>query len=183
MFELPSPWAPLSVFEIKNSSDDYLFESRKLPNFDYIFLTSDNQTELENARMETNAYLKFEKSTGMLIESDIGMAILFDNGEWVEVYMLLSPLEMSLDGFQILDNYHYNEVYIRVASFSFKESAQDIVDTINSKHHSKIIEHFNNDGVKKYMVVIGPFKNIDNLLRILNDDTIDKYEDLSIFLI
>tara|TARA_Y100001936_G_C16003389_1_gene629207 strand:- start:54 stop:872 length:819 start_codon:yes stop_codon:yes gene_type:complete len=98
MFELPSPWAPLSVFEIKNSSDDYLFESRKLPNFDYIFLTSDNQTELENARMETNAYLKFEKSTGMLIESDIGMAILFDNGEWVEVYMLLSPLEMSLDG-------------------------------------------------------------------------------------
>ena len=91
--------------------------------------------------------------------------------------------DISLDGFQILENYHYNEVYIKVASFSFKESAQDIVDTINKKHYSKIIEYFNNDGVKKYMVVIGPFKNIDNLLRILNDDTINKYEDLSIFLI
>ena len=91
--------------------------------------------------------------------------------------------EISLDGFQILENYHYNEVYIKVASFSFKESAQEIINTINEKHYSKIIEHFNNDGVKKYMVVIGPFKNIDNLLRILNDDTINKYEDLSIFLI
>ena len=33
------------------------------------------------------------------------------------------------------------------------------------------------------MVVIGPFKDIDKLIRILNDDTFDKYEDLSIFLI
>ena len=91
--------------------------------------------------------------------------------------------EISLDGFQILENYHYNEVYIKVASFNFKESAQDIVNEIRDKHYSKIIDHLNNDGVKKYIVVIGPFKNIDNLLRILNDDTINKYEDLSIFLI
>lgn len=92
-------------------------------------------------------------------------------------------LEISLDGFQIVDNYQYNEAYIRVASFSFKDTAQNIIDTINIKHDLKIIEHFNNNGVKKYMVVIGPFKNIDNLLRILNDKTINKYEDLSIFLI
>ena len=70
-----------------------------------------------------------------------------------------------------------------LASFSFKKNAQDIVNTLSSKHDSKIIEHLNNDGKKKYMVVIGPFKNIDNLLRILNDDTFNKYEDLSIFLL
>ena len=45
------------------------------------------------------------------------------------------------------------------------------------------MERFNSEGVKKYIVVIGPFKNIENLLRILNDDTFNKYEDLSIFLI
>jgi len=94
-----------------------------------------------------------------------------------------NDVDIYLDGFQLLDNYQYNDVYISVALFSFKENAQKIVDTINIKHHAKIIEQYVNDGVKKYMVVIGPFKNIDNLLRILNDDTIDKYEDLSIFLI
>ena len=91
--------------------------------------------------------------------------------------------EISLDGFQVLDDYQHKDSYIKVASFNFRENAQSIVDTISNKHSAKIIEHINNEGVKKYMVVIGPFKNIDNLLRILNDDTIDKYEDLSIFLI
>ena len=91
--------------------------------------------------------------------------------------------EISLDGFQVLENYQYKDTYIKVASFNFRENAQSIVDNISNKHSAKIIEHINNEGVKKYMVVIGPFKNIDNLLRILNDDTIDKYEDLSIFLI
>ena len=92
-------------------------------------------------------------------------------------------VEISLDGFEILDNYQYSDIYIRVASFSFKENAQKIVDTISVKHQAKVIERINNDGAKRYMVVIGPFKNIDNMLRILNDDTIDKYEDLSIFII
>jgi len=92
-------------------------------------------------------------------------------------------VNISLDGFKILDDYKYNEIYIRIASFSFQENAQKIVDSINNNHDAKIIEHFNNDGVKAYMVVIGPFKNIDNLIRILKDDTFDKYEDLSIFLI
>ncbi len=94
-----------------------------------------------------------------------------------------NEVKVSLDGFQILNDYHYSDVYIHVATFSFKENAQKIIDTINVKHHAKIVEHFGIDGVKKYMVVIGPFKNIDNLMRILNDDIIDKYEDLSIFII
>ncbi len=95
----------------------------------------------------------------------------------------IDELKIDLDGFEILDDYHYKDVYIKVAIFSFKENAQDIVDTMSIKHQAKIIDHIDNDGTKKYMVVIGPFKNIDNLLRILNDDTIDKYEDLSIFII
>tara|TARA_B100000686_G_C16750660_1_gene952257 strand:+ start:992 stop:1897 length:906 start_codon:yes stop_codon:yes gene_type:complete len=95
----------------------------------------------------------------------------------------IEEAEITLDGFQILNDYQYNEVYIKVATFSFRESAKGIVDTITNKYHSKIMERFNSEGVKKYIVVIGPFKNIENLLRILNDDTFDKYEDLSIFLI
>ena len=92
-------------------------------------------------------------------------------------------LEVSLDGFKILDGYNYSEIYIKVASFSFRKNAEDIVNSIINNHNAKIIEHFNDAGVKKYMVVIGPFIKIDNLLRILDDDIIDKYEDLSIFLI
>ena len=96
-------WAPLSVSEIKNSSEDYLFEYRKLPNFDYIFLTSDKYVsyDLDGNYVDTNAYLKFEKSTGMLIESDIGWVMEFNDGEWATVYFLLSPIEMSLDGTSI----------------------------------------------------------------------------------
>ena len=55
-------------------------------------------------------------------------------------------------------------------------------DLLNIKHDNKVIEVVDNGGIVKYKVVIGPFKDIDNLLRILNDDTFDKYEDLSIFL-
>ena len=92
-------------------------------------------------------------------------------------------VDISLDGFQVLDNYKYEQIFIKLASFSFLKNAQDIVKKINDNHPTGIIEHLGSSGEKRYMVVIGPFKNIDNLLRILNDDTFDKYEDLSIFII
>ena len=91
--------------------------------------------------------------------------------------------DIVLDGFEIASNYHYDEIYVNIATFNFEENALQLVDILSEKHNAKIVKHKNSDGVNKYKVVIGPFKNIDNLLRILNDDTIDKYEDLSIFLI
>ena len=38
------------------------------------------------------------------------------------------------------------------------------------------------NGKNSYKVVIGPFKNLSELTKVLNNDTIQKYEDLSIYL-
>ena len=145
----------------------------------HITLIQQNETFLIN---EAYTYDEEKKVVEAPISS-VTIGTIDESSEESDIDEKNEEVEISLDGFEIIDNYQYNDVYISVALFSFRENAQKIVDTISVKHQAKIIERINNNGTKKYMVVIGPFKNIDNMLRILNDDTIDKYEDLSIFII
>ncbi len=114
--------------------------------------------------------------------SSVSIVTIEETPEYENNDLYSEVSSISLDGFEIVDDFHYSYIYIKVASFTFRENALSIVNSLNAKHATKIIEHLNDDSDKKYMVVIGPFKNIDNLLRILNDDTFNKYEDLSIFL-
>ena len=164
-----------NIIELSNGVFEKL-KLNKLGDLVKISLIQQNETFLVN-----EAYTHDEEKK--VVEAPISSVIVGTVYESNDESETDERNEISLDGFQVLENYQYKDTYIKVASFNFRENAQSIVDTISNKHSAKIIEHINNEGVKKYMVVIGPFKNIDNLLRILNDDTIDKYEDLSIFLI
>ncbi len=90
--------------------------------------------------------------------------------------------ELSVNNTDINDINLYNKIFINIASFAFKESAQKIkTDLLN--YDVRIFESQNLSGNTEYKVLIGPYSDVESLLIDLNDDTFKKYEDLSIYLI
>ena len=90
--------------------------------------------------------------------------------------------ESSANDRNIKDKSLYNKIFINIASFAFKESAQKIKRDLSS-HDVRIFESQNLSGNMEYRVLIGPYSDVESLLIDLNDDTFKKYEDLSIYLI
>ncbi len=90
--------------------------------------------------------------------------------------------ESSAYDTNIKDKSLYNKIFINIASFAFKESAQKIKRDLSS-YDVGIFESQNLSGNTEYRVLIGPYSDVESLLIDLNDDTFKKYEDLSIYLI
>ena len=90
--------------------------------------------------------------------------------------------ELSVNDTNIKDKSLYNKIFINIASFAFKESAQKIKRDLSS-YDVRIFESQNLSGSTEYRVLIGPYSDVESLLIDLNDDTFKKYEDLSIYLI
>ena len=90
--------------------------------------------------------------------------------------------ESSANDTIIKDKSLYNKIFINIASFAFKESAQKIKRDLSS-YDVRIFESQNLSGNTEYRVLIGPYSDVESLLIDLNDDTFKKYEDLSIYLI
>jgi len=90
--------------------------------------------------------------------------------------------ESSANDTNIKDKILYNKIFINIASFAFKESAQKIKRDLSS-YDVRIFESQNLSGNTEYKVLIGPYSDVESLLIDLNDDTFKKYEDLSIYLI
>ena len=90
--------------------------------------------------------------------------------------------ESSANYTNIKDKNLYNKIFINIASFAFKESAQKIKRDLSS-YDVRIFESQNLSGNTEYKVLIGPYSDVESLLIDLNDDTFKKYEDLSIYLI
>ena len=88
----------------------------------------------------------------------------------------------SANDTNIKDKSLYNKIFINIASFAFKESAQKIKRDLSS-YDVRIFESQNLSGNTEYKVLIGPYSDVESLLIDLNDDTFKKYEDLSIYLI
>ena len=88
----------------------------------------------------------------------------------------------SANDTNIKDKSLYNKIFINIASFAFKESAQKIKRDLSS-YDVRIFESQNLSGTTEYRVLIGPYSDVESLLIDLNDDTFKKYEDLSIYLI
>ena len=90
--------------------------------------------------------------------------------------------ELSTNNKNINNKNLYNKIFINIASFAFKESAQKIKRDL-SNYDVRIFESQNLSGNTEYKVLIGPYSDVESLLIDLNDDTFKKYEDLSIYLI
>ena len=87
---------------------------------------------------------------------------------------------INLDNFRI-ETISNKEIYIHVATLLFKHSAEELQKTLKSLKKVDIVNSMNN-GKNTYKVIIGPFENLVQLNEILKIDTIQQYEDLSIFL-
>jgi hypothetical protein len=68
-----------------------------------------------------------------------------------------------------------------VATLLFKQSAEELKNKLKSIKKVDIVNSMIN-GKNTYKVVIGPFENMVKLNETLKIDTIQQYEDLSIFL-
>ncbi len=90
--------------------------------------------------------------------------------------------ELSVNNTNINDINLYNKIFINIASFAFKESAQKIKRDLPN-YEVRIFESQNLSGKTEYKVLIGPYSDVETLLIDLNDDALKKYEDLSIYLI
>ena len=93
---------------------------------------------------------------------------------------LLSEDNINLDNFRI-ETITNKEIYIHVATLLFKHSAEDLQKRLKSVQKVDIVNSMIN-GRNTYKVIIGPFENLVQLNEILKIDTIQQYEDLSIFL-
>ena len=81
------PETELYVKSISSSSEDLLFQTRDFPNFEFYSLEAENVKDIDGARVEKYIYQKYEKSTGILLETEVGMSVMLDNGEWADVYL------------------------------------------------------------------------------------------------
>ena len=93
---------------------------------------------------------------------------------------LLFEDNIDLDNFRI-ETISNKEIYIHVATLLFKHTAEELQKTLKSVKKVNIVNSMNN-GKNTYKVIIGPFENLVQLNEILKIDTIQQYEDLSIFL-
>ena len=93
---------------------------------------------------------------------------------------LFSEDNINLDNFRI-ETTSNKEIYIHVATLLFKHSAEELQKMLKSVKKVDIVNSMNN-GKNTYKVIIGPFENLVQLNEILKIDTIQQYEDLSIFL-
>ena len=73
------------------------------------------------------------------------------------------------------------KIYINIAKFTFLDSAKALKDSLDKELNILILETYINKK-KYYNVAIGPFTNLSKMLKVINEDILTNYEDLSIII-
>jgi rare lipoprotein A len=145
-----------------------------------IELISDNESFILNEAKTYNAEKKILSSAPI---DDVSVSSIKETytPEDLSEYNDGENSTIDFDGFMIEEANKEIEIYLHIATLSFKENAVAIKNNLNGLKNIKIIKtRFNEKSM--YKVVVGPFKNMINLNRTLNNDTIQSYEDISIFI-
>ena len=88
---------------------------------------------------------------------------------------------VDLNSFSIDNATNNKNIYINVATLINKNNALELIKKLNVIEKIEIFETII-DGKAVYKVAIGPFDDLFKLNQVLMNDTIQEYEDLSIFL-
>ena len=160
-----------NVINLSESAYDFL-ELNQNGDLVYIELIKENETfVLSKAHTfkEEKKVLEAPVSDVQIIDNNVSLKKL-DNQSFV-------------DQTNYSENFkQYKKIFIKVANFSQRESAKYILEDLKP-FNPQIIEQNDNSNKKNYTIVIGPFIDVKELMKVLKKDTFDKYEDLSIFLI
>ena len=89
--------------------------------------------------------------------------------------------DVNLDGFRLETDIINKNIYIHVATLLFRKNADVLLSNLSSINKVGIVRSMVN-GKNRFKVIIGPFDDLTQLNRVLKIDTIQQYEDLSIFL-
>ena len=145
-----------------------------------MFVISDNESFILNEAKTYNAEKKILSSAPI---DDVSVSSIKETytPEDLSEYNDGENSTIDFDGFMIEEANKEIEIYLHIATLSFKENAVAIKNNLNGLKNIKIIKtRFNEKSM--YKVVIGPFDDLFKLNQVLMNDTIQEYEDLSIFL-
>ena len=138
----------------------------------YIELIKENETFILS---KAHTYEEEKK----VLEAPVSDVQIIDNNESLKKIDNQSLVDQT----NYLVNFKpYERIFIKVAKISQRESAKYVLEDLKS-FNPQIIEQTDNLNKKNYMIVIGPFIDVKELMKVLKKDTFDKYEDLSIFLL
>ncbi len=162
---------------------EYVFNKLQInesENLVKIELLNDNETFILNKAKTYNE----EKKVDNYVPVDDVSILSIDNNSNIDVEnndLSYSNNEINLDDFKITDGYKKKNVYIHIATLSFLNSAESLRSKLKSIENINIIYSMINSK-NIYKVVIGPFNNLSELSKVLKNDTIQEYEDLSLYL-
>ena len=143
-------------------------------------LISDNETFILNEAKTYNAEKKI--LTNAPINGVSIISIDSDNlAESLEINDKPINDDIDLNGFRVETNLIKKDTYIHVATLLFRNNAVKLKNNLSSIKKVDIVNVMVN-GKNIFKVIIGPFDDLTQLNQVLKIDTIQQYEDLSIFL-
>ena len=143
-------------------------------------LISDNETFILN---EAKTYKAEKKILSNAPINDVSVVSIesSNNYEIKDIVTSTNDNIVDLNGFKIDNAINNENIYINVATLIYKENALELIKKLNVIEKVDIFQTII-DGKTVYKVVIGPFDDLFKLNQVLMNDTIQEYEDLSIFL-
>ena len=129
---------------------------------------------------EAKTYNEEKKISSMAPIDNVSVVSIGSGSQESTTKKLLTKDEVNLDNFRI-EKIQNKAIYIHVATLLFKQSAEELKNKLKSIKKVDIVNSMNN-GKNTYKVIIGPFDNLVQLNETLKVNTIQQYEDLSIFL-
>ena len=129
---------------------------------------------------EAKTYNEEKKISSMAPIDNVSVVSIGSGSQESTTKKLLTKDEVNLDNFRI-EKIQNKAIYIHVATLLFKQSAEELKNKLKSIKKVDIVNSMNN-GKNTYKVIIDPFDNLVQLNETLKVNTIQQYEDLSIFL-
>ena len=159
---------------------DRVFDKLKLnenENLVKLELINANETFILGEAKTYNAEKKISSTAPI---NNVSVISLGSENQDITAENFLSEDDINLDSFRI-ETISSKEIYIHVATLLFKHSAEELQKRLKSVKKVDIVNSMIN-GKNTYKIIIGPFDNFVQLNEVLKIDTIQQYEDLSIFL-
>ena len=164
----PKNYSPLRVYEIGNVWE---FPSwKKFENVEFLHLISDNTIMQGGKEVQRYADFWFERSTGILLENEIGMFVWDpEKSAWVDISINLELLDFSSGGIKVQEKTDLD-------SLSFKEAERKIANLEGSGRYiiNKVCcDNMGDDNiVNKYEILTANHEEI-GMLQIEGKDKVD----------
>ena len=143
-------------------------------------MISDNETFILSEAKTYNAEKKILSNAP--IDNVSVISIDTDNtNENNDIVISSNSSDVDFNGFKIDNVISDKSIYINITTLLYRKNAEELKKKLSSIEKVDIVKIMIN-GISNYKIIIGPFEDLLKLNQVLKNDTIQEYEDLSIFL-